>query len=117
MRVGIAGYGMAGRQIHAPLVVAAGHEVAAVSTSDPGRRAAAIDEHPAARIVDDLDALLAVPGLDAVVLATPTGSHAAQARTTIGAGVPVVVDKPLATTAAEASEVVVAAEQAEVPLT
>lgn len=117
MRVGIAGYGMAGRQIHAPLVVAAGHEVAAISTSNAGRRAQAAAEHPGATLVGDVDALLEVPGLDAVVLATPTGSHVAQARAAVRAGVPVVVDKPLATTAADAAEVVLAAERAGVPLT
>jgi len=117
VKVGVAGYGMAGRQIHAPLVVAAGHEVAAISASNPGRRAAATDDHPDAVLVDDLDALLAVPGLDLVVLATPTGSHAAHALAAVQAGVPVVVDKPLATTAEEAAHVVDAANEAGVPLT
>jgi predicted dehydrogenase len=117
VKVGVAGYGMAGRHIHAPLLLAAGHEVAAISTSNPGRRAEAIDDHPDAVLVDDLDALLALPGLDLVVLATPTGDHAAHALAAVRAGVPVVVDKPLATSAEEAAEVVDAANEAGVPLT
>lgn len=117
MRVGVAGYGMAGRQIHAPLLVAAGHQVAAISTSNPQRRAEAASEHPSAVLVDDLDELLAVAGLDLVVLATPTGDHAAHALAAVQAGVPVVVDKPLATNAEEAAQVVAAARQAGVPIT
>jgi predicted dehydrogenase len=117
VRVGIAGYGMAGRHIHAPLVVAAGHEVAAVCTSNPGRRAEATSDHPGVLLVDDLQALLAVPGLDLVVLATPTGDHAAHALAAVRAGLPVVVDKPLATSAGEAAAVVAAANAAGVPLT
>jgi predicted dehydrogenase len=117
VKVGVAGYGMAGRQIHAPLVIAAGHEVAAISTSNPGRRAEATGDHPDAVLVDDLDALLGVPALDLVVLATPTGDHAAHVLAAVRAGVPVVVDKPLATTAEEAAHVVDAASEAGVPLT
>jgi predicted dehydrogenase len=50
-------------------------------------------------------------------VATPTGLHAEHARALIAAGVPLVVDKPLATTAEEARDVVVRAERARVPLT
>ncbi|HEX5522890.1 MAG TPA: gfo/Idh/MocA family oxidoreductase, partial [Pedococcus sp.] len=67
-RVGLAGYGMAGRQIHAPLIGEAGLELAAVSTSNRKRRAAAEQDHPGAALVPDLDALLAVEGLDLIVL-------------------------------------------------
>jgi predicted dehydrogenase len=74
-------------------------------------------DHPGVVVVDDLVALLAVPGLELVVLATPTGDHAAHALAAVRAGVPVVVDKPLATSAEEAAEVVAAANAAAVPLT
>lgn len=116
-RVGLAGYGMAGRQIHAPLLKEAGLEVVAVSTSNPERQAAVEQELPGATVVSDLDGLVAVEGLDLVVLATPSGDHAAHALTVIEAGLPVVVDKPLAVDSDSALEVVDAAEQAGVPLT
>ena len=96
---------------------AAGLTVAAVSTSHAGRAAQAREENPGVEVVPDLDALLARPGLDLVVLATPSGAHAAQARQVIEAGLPVVVDKPLATSAPDAHEVVEAAAAAGVPLT
>ena len=71
-RVGLAGYGMAGRQIHAPLLGAAGLEIAAVSTSNPERQAAVQQDHPGAAVVTDLEGLLQVEGLDLIVLATPS---------------------------------------------
>jgi predicted dehydrogenase len=116
-RVGLAGYGMAGRDIHAPLVKEAGLEVVAISTSNPQRREAALADHPGVEVVPDLEALLAVDGLDLVVLATPSGEHAAHALAAIEAGIPVVVDKPLAVDADAALEVVDAAGRAGVPLT
>lgn len=117
LRVGLAGYGMAGRDIHAPLLKEAGLDVVVVSTSNPERQAAVDQELPGAAVVSDLDGLLAVEGLDLVVLATPSGDHAAHALTVVEAGRPVVVDKPLAVDAEAALEVVDAAEQAGVPLT
>ncbi len=115
-RVGIAGYAMAGRDFHAPLLRAAGFEVAAVATSHPERSAAARGDNPGAVIVPDLEALLDVDGLDLLVLATPTGLHADHALRVIEAGIPLVVDKPLSVTAESALEVVDAAERAGVPL-
>ncbi len=116
-KVGIAGYGMAGRELHAPPVVTAGMTVAAVATSNPTRAEQVRQEHPGAEVVPDLDALLRVDDLDLLVLATPTGDHAAQTLAIIDAGIPVVVDKPLAVDAPQAREVVAAAEKAGVPLT
>ncbi|MGZ4629760.1 MAG: Gfo/Idh/MocA family protein [Oryzihumus sp.] len=115
--VGLAGFGSAGQGIHAPLMRAAGLTVAAVSTSNADRAAQAREENPGVEVVPDVDALLATPGLDLVVLATPSGAHAAQARQVIEAGLPVVVDKPLATSAPDAHAVVEAAAAAGVPLT
>ncbi|WP_035913951.1 Gfo/Idh/MocA family protein [Knoellia sinensis] len=117
VRVGLAGYASAGRGIHAPLIREAGLELAAVATSNAERRAELAQDFPAALVVDDLDALLAVEGIDVVVLATPSGSHLEHALKVIGAGIPCVVDKPLAVTADDALEVVDAAERAGVPLT
>lgn len=117
VRVGLAGYASAGRGIHAPIIRDAGLELAAVATSNPERRAEVAADFPDALVVDDLDALLAVDGLDVIVLATPTGSHLEHALKVIDAGIPCVVDKPLGVNADDALRVVDAAEQAGVPLT
>ena len=115
--VGLAGFGSSGQGIHAPLLQQAGMTIAAVATADPRRSEQVREDLPAARVVADLDALLAVDGLDLVVLATPSGFHAAHARQCIDAGIPVVVDKPLATDAAQALGVVEAARSAGVAIT
>ncbi len=116
-RVALAGYGFAGRDIHAPLLAEAGCEVVAVSTRNPLRAAAARDDVPGVEVVPGLDELLAVPGLDLVVLATPSGGHAEQVRAVVDAGVACVVDKPLAVDASSAAEVVRHAAVAGVALT
>ena len=115
--VGLAGFGSSGRGIHTPLLLQAGMRVAAVSTANPQRAEQVRAELPGARVVADLDALLVVAGLDLIVLATPSGLHARQARQCIDAGIAVVVDKPLATDATQAFAVVQAARAAGVALT
>jgi predicted dehydrogenase len=115
--VGLAGFGSSGRGIHAPLLLQAGMTIAAVSTADPQRAEQVGREVPGARVVADLEALLGVAGLELVVLATPSGMHARQARQCIDAGVAVVVDKPLATDATQAMGLVQAARTAGVALT
>lgn len=118
-RVGLVGYGSAGRGIHAPLLAAAGRTVTTVVTRDPGRIAAAYDEVPGVRVVPDLPTLLAqrLGGLDLVVLASPSGVHVEQAEQVVAAGLPVVVDKPLAVDAQQAARLTRRAERAGVPLT
>jgi scyllo-inositol 2-dehydrogenase (NADP+) len=103
LRVAIAGYGLAGRVFHAALVAATdGLEVAAVVTNDPAKREALATEHPHARAVDRLED--ALEDVDLVVVASPNRFHVELARQAIDAGKHVVVDKPLAVTAAQARE-------------
>src|SRR5581483_12051838 len=61
---------------------------------------------PGVRVTDDLDALLADPELDAVVLATPVPTHAALAVRVLEAGKHCFVEKPLGQSVAEASRAV-----------
>jgi predicted dehydrogenase len=65
-----------------------------------------------ARFTDSLDAVLADPELDAVVLATPVPSHAELAIRVVQAGKHCFVEKPLARSAADAERVVKAADDA-----
>lgn len=101
LRVAIAGYGLAGRAFHAPLVAATdGLQLAAVVTNDPAKREALAAEHPEAVAVDRLEQALA--DADLVVVASPNRFHVELAEQAIDAGRHVVVDKPLAVTAAQA---------------
>src|SRR5689334_3330186 len=104
MRVAIVGYGLAGAVFHAPLVAATdGLEGAAVVTSNPRRQADARRDPPGARIGERAEDAFDV---DLVVVATPNDSHAPLARAALERGAAVVVDKPLALSAAEAAELV-----------
>ncbi|WP_421734106.1 Gfo/Idh/MocA family protein [Cellulomonas sp.] len=101
LRVGLVGYGGAGRGIHARLLREAGQHVTCVVT----RSRADQVEHdwPGATVAPDVEALLArADELDLVVIASPTGEHVAHVRAALDSGVHVLVDKPLATSAADA---------------
>jgi predicted dehydrogenase len=54
------------------------------------------------RILVGIEALAAGTGIDAVYLATPNTTHFTQTQSLLRAGIPVLVEKPFATTAAEA---------------
>lgn len=116
-RVGIIGFGLAGRVFHSPLVTAEpGLELAAIVTSNPDRAADAASRYPDAAVVPTVDALLS-EGVDLVVVAGPTPAHADLATQTIEAGVATVVDKPLAVHADEAERIIALAQARGVPLT
>lgn len=119
LRVAVVGYGLAGRVFHAPLVAAEPDlEVAAVVTGDPGRAAAAAADHPGARVLPSAEALWDDPGaVDLVVVAAANRAHVPLARAAIAAGLPVVVDKPLAPDGAQARALADEAEAAGVMLT
>ncbi len=108
MRTALVGYGPAGAGLHAPLVaLTEGMELAAVVTSDPTRRAAVARDHPGAAVLDGADAIWADPaGFDLVVVAAPNRAHAELAERSLRAGLPVVVDKPLAVAEQDAERLV-----------
>ncbi len=109
LKAGIVGYGLAGKVFHAPLLPAAGIELAAVASSDPDK---VHGDHPGLRVHPTPQALFADDSLDLVILTTPTPTHAALAIEALGAGKRVVIDKPFATSTAEADGIIAAAETA-----
>ncbi|EGX58658.1 oxidoreductase [Streptomyces zinciresistens K42] len=113
LRAGLVGYGLAGSVFHAPLIATtAGLALDTVVTSDPGRQEQARAEHPGVRVVATPDELLARAGdLDLVVVASPNRTHVPLATAALKAGLPVVVDKPVAGTAAQARELAALAEE------
>ncbi|MFI6286552.1 Gfo/Idh/MocA family oxidoreductase [Streptomyces sp. NPDC051018] len=104
LRVGLIGYGLAGSVFHAPLIAATeGLVLDTVVTSNPERRERALTEHPGVRLADGPGELWArAEKLDLVVVASPNKTHVPLADAALDAGLAVVVDKPLAATAAEA---------------
>ena len=112
-RVGLIGYGLAGRVFHAPLVTAEPTlDVTVVVTSNPERSAAARADLPDALVVNTSDDLFArADDLDLVVIAAANKVHVPLALAAFEHGLPVVVDKPLAPTAADAQRLVDAAAE------
>jgi predicted dehydrogenase len=64
------------------------------------------DRYPALSFVDSFEDVVSDPGIEAVVLATPVSTHFTLAREALLAGKHVFVEKPLATSSADASELV-----------
>lgn len=114
LRVGIIGYGLAGAVFHAPLVSSTpGMAVAAVVTSNPQRQAQARRDYPAATVHATVEALLAHPArLDLVVVAAPNRAHVPLGIAALEAGLPVVIDKPVAPSLSEADRLMAAARRA-----
>jgi predicted dehydrogenase len=113
IRIGLVGYGLGGAAFHAPLIAAVpGLRLAAIVTRDVARRAEAARMHPEARLVDAVERLWDGPDRpDLVVVATPNRTHVPLARAALEAGLPVVVDKPLAATPDDARGLVAEARR------
>lgn len=100
--VGLIGYGMSGRVFHAPLIRSvAGLEIVLVATSRR-EEIAALD--PKIRAVATPDEVFASADVELVVIASPSDSHFDLAKRALLAGKHVVVEKPVALTAAAAIE-------------
>jgi predicted dehydrogenase len=110
IRVGLIGFGYAGRTFHAPLIGATeGIALAAVASSQPEAVRAALGD---VAVVATPEALIARDDIDVIVVASPNNSHAPLAIAALEAGKHVVVEKPFALSLDEAREVVAAAERA-----
>ena len=115
LRVGIAGYGLAGRYFHAPLLKGCGYEVAAVLTSDATRAAHALEDFPQTVVVSTMQELLS-QRLDLVVVASANIVHAEQAIAALEAGIPTVVDKPMGRDFNETKRIIDVATHSAVPV-
>lgn len=78
--------------------------------SNEERLAAVASDHPGAQATPDYEAVLAASDVDAVVLATPAATHFEFASQALRAGKHVLVEKPLARTAAECRKLIELAE-------
>jgi len=116
LRVGIAGYGLAGRYFHAPLLKGCGFDVVGVLTTNGARAAEAQSDIPGVAIVATIEELVAMP-LDLLVVASANIVHAEQAIAGIRAHIPVVIDKPMGRTYAETASITSLADKMQVPVT
>lgn len=113
--VGLIGYGLGGRAFHAPYVrITPGMTLRAVVSRDPAKVHADL---PAMRVVPDVAALLAEPGIDLVIVSSPDELHAEHALAAIRAGKHVLIDKPFATTLVDARAIAAEGETKGVTVT
>lgn len=110
-RLGFLGVGWIGRNRLEAVARSGIADVVGVSDPAP-ENALAASATTGCPAVDSLEQLLEL-GLDGLVIATPSGLHAAQALEALEWGVAVFCQKPLGRTAAETSEVVEAACRAD----
>jgi predicted dehydrogenase len=116
LRVGLAGYGLAGRFFHAPLLKGCGLELVAVLTTNPERVAHVNSDYPKAAVVANMSELLA-HDLDLVIIASVNSVHVEQAIAALHAGVPTVVDKPMGRNLTETLEILKVSDETGVPVT
>jgi hypothetical protein len=104
LRVGITGYGLAGRYFHAPMLKGCGFEVVGAVTRNPQRAMDLLEDFPQARACASVAELLELK-LDFLVVASANVAHASDAIAGMRAGVPVVIDKPMGRTVAETEKI------------
>lgn len=110
MKVGIAGLGNMGIKIMKPILEAP--EVASVCGFDPdSQRRAAAAERFGISVVADYEALLCDPEVRLIFITAPNVFHAPLTISALEAGKAVLCEKPMATTLADAEEMVATAQR------
>ncbi|MCS7264264.1 MAG: Gfo/Idh/MocA family oxidoreductase [Armatimonadetes bacterium] len=105
-KVGIVGYGYAGRVFHAPLIAQVkGLELYAIASRDEGRRRQAQKDWGIS-VYSSPEDLFSDPKVDLVVIATPHNTHHPLTKSALQAGKHVVVDKPFTLTVDEADDLI-----------
>lgn len=105
VRWGILGAGRVAHAFALDITRTPGNRVETIAARDPARAALLGDSVGAARTSPSYPALLEDPAVDVVYIATVNSVHHEHALLALDAGKNVVVEKPLAMTAAEASEI------------
>ncbi|MEL6296982.1 MAG: Gfo/Idh/MocA family oxidoreductase [Pseudomonadota bacterium] len=114
LKLAVAGCGLIGRK-HVGLIAAADAcDLVAVADPDAAARAACAGDGVCQ--FDTIEDLLGGVACDGVIIATPNQSHSADAIAAIEAGVPALVEKPIADTARNAQAIVAAAEACGIPI-
>ncbi|GAB3495562.1 Gfo/Idh/MocA family oxidoreductase [Nocardiopsis coralliicola] len=114
LHVVLLGYGKGGEVFHAPLIDATpGLQLGAVVTGDPEKAERVRARYPRTEVIASAEELWKRSGaFEIAVVATPNDTHAPLAHAALDAGLSVVVDKPLALTAADGRALAEHAERA-----
>ncbi len=101
VRFGLIGYGAWGQRHAAAIEATADAELVAVAAPSDASRARARQEHPAVEAYADYNDLVARADIDIVAIVVPNYLHAPVASAALEAGKHVLLEKPMATTAAD----------------
>jgi predicted dehydrogenase len=112
VRVGLVGCGYWGPNLIRNLNACPATELAAVCDRDARRLQHARDLAPQARACADFEAVLADDSVEAVAIATPPRTHGPLGKAALLAGKHVLIEKPMATSLAEAEELLRLADAA-----
>jgi len=116
-RIALIGLGMAVTPHARSLVDLADRvEVAAAFSPSAARREGFATRFPTFPLADDLDAVLADPSIDCVMILTPPATHLDLVRRCAAAGKHILLEKPLEVTTARAEALVAACREAGVTL-
>ena len=111
VRVAVVGVGYWGPNLVRNLIEYEGAEVAYVCDRDPAALARVARRYPSLRTTTALDLVLGDDGVEAIAIATPVSTHHRLAGDALRAGKHVLVEKPLAASAAEALDLIELARQ------
>ncbi len=109
---GLIGYGYWGPNLARCTSESEVGRLAAIHDRDPDALQRAAKRYPGTRAVTDVNDLINDPEIDAVIIATPVHTHHALGIAALRAGKHVLIEKPLAASAAEAASLVAEAERA-----
>jgi predicted dehydrogenase len=107
----VVGYGYWGPNLVRNFAEAPGSRVVAVSDLNAQRLTEIATRYPTIKTTTAYADLLADPDVEAIVVATPVGTHFRLAMAALEAGKHVLVEKPIAASAAEAEQLLEAAER------
>lgn len=105
LRAGILGGGFMA-EVHSRAIRAAGHDIVMIASSSLANSAKAAERLGVRDVAPDARSLIESETVDVVHVCTPNAFHTEQAGLALAAGKPVVCEKPLATSVADATNLV-----------
>jgi len=102
IRFAVLGYGHWGPNLARNIAVSCSCRLTAICDLSSSRLDTARQKHPRVLLTEDYAGVIANPGIDAIVVATPVQSHFQLAMAAFRAGKHVLIEKPLTSTSGEA---------------
>ncbi|MGH9773149.1 MAG: Gfo/Idh/MocA family protein, partial [Candidatus Acidiferrales bacterium] len=106
MKAAVIGYGYWGPNLVRNLAQTDDMEVAWCVDKREARRILAKKQHPTVQVTGNADEVFEDPTVDAMVIATPVGTHFALAKRALENGKHVLVEKPMTQTVAQSEELI-----------